>query len=105
MKQLIVGLWSLDSASRYNLIRQLDLASQHYFVQVLGWVWSIVFSLSFLCTFHFGLAWIAPLLLFGGVAFTIAVFREGKKRRFATNAVTTSLSRSSRCVWQLDSEA
>lgn len=105
MKQLIVNLWSLVMDSRHNPMRHLDLASQHYFMQVLGWMWSMVFSLSFLSIFHFGLVWLAHVLVFGGVAFTVAVFREGENIMLATEAATRALSQSSRCVWKLDSEA
>jgi hypothetical protein len=105
MKQLIVGIWSVVMDSRHNPMRHLDLASQHYFMQVLGWMWSMVFSLSFLSIFHFGVVWMAHVLIFGGVAFTVAVFREGEKRLVAAEAATKSLSQPSRCVWKLDSEA
>ena len=91
--------------SRHNPLRHLDLASQHYFMQVLGWMWSMVFSLAFLSIFHFGYVWIAHLLLFGGVAMTVAVFREAEKQREGPAAGPETLSRASACVWKLDSEA
>ncbi len=105
MKKHIVGIWSVVMDSRHNPMRHLDLASQHYFMQVLGWTWSMVFSLSFLSIFHFGLVWMAHVLIFGGMAFTVAVFRHGEKRMFATEAASSAMSQSSRCVWKLDSEA
>lgn len=47
----------------------------------------------------------AHLLVFGGLAFTVAVFRESEKKRLAMEAATLDLSQSNRCVWKLDSEA
>lgn len=91
--------------NRHNPLRHLDLATQHYFMQVLGWMWSMVFSLSFLSILNFGVVWIAHLLVFGGIAFTVAVFREGEKRLVAIEGETRNLSSTSRCVWKLDSEA
>lgn len=105
MKQFLESCWSVVMDNRHNPLRHLDLASQHYFMQVLGWMWSMVFSLSFLSIFSFGLVWMAHLLVFGGVAFTVAVFREGEKRRAAAEMATRALTNSSRCVWKRDSEA
>lgn len=105
MKTFIVDCWTAVMDNRRNPLRHLDLASQHYFMQVLGWMWSMVFSLSFLSIFSFGLVWMAHLLIFGGIAFTVAVFRESEKRRAEIEAATIDLSASSRCVWKLDSEA
>lgn len=103
MKRFIAECWSATMDSRHNPLRHLDLASQHYFMQILGWMWSMVFSLSFLSIFNFGAVWLAHLLVFGGIAFTVAVFREGEKQR--VQATAAPLSGASSCVWKLDSEA
>jgi hypothetical protein len=105
MKKFIADSWTAVMDNRRNPLRHLDLASQHYFMQVLGWMWSMVFSLSFLSIYNFGVLWMAHLLVFGGIAFTVAVFRESEKRRLQIEAATVDLSSSSRCVWKLDSEA
>lgn len=105
MKKFIVECWSAVMDNRRNPLRHLDLASQHYFMQVLGWMWSMVFSLSFLSIYNFGLVWVAHLLVFGGVAFTVAVFRESERRLAEMQEATANLSGASRCVWKLDSEA
>jgi hypothetical protein len=105
MKEFILGSWSALMDNRRNPLRHLDLASQHYFMQVLGWMWSMVFSLSFLSIYNFGIVWMAHLLVFGGAAFTVAVFRESEKQRALSAVSPEELSQSSRCVWKLDSEA
>ena len=105
MKQFLSDTWSAVMDNRHNPLRHLDLASQHYFMQVLGWMWSMVFSLSFLSIYNFGAVWMAHVLVFGGAAFTVAVFRESEKQLAAIRAATDELSQSSRCVWKLDSEA
>jgi hypothetical protein len=92
--------------SRHNPLRHLDLASQHYFMQVLGWMWSMVFSLTFLSIFQFGFTWLAHMILIGGVAMTVALFREAEaQRKSAEQDVVEHLGRASRCLWKLDSEA
>ena len=105
MKTFVVDCWTAVMDNRRNPLRHLDLASQHYFMQVLGWMWSMVFSLSLLSIYNFGLVWMAHLLIFGGIAFTVAIFRESEKKRIAMEAATVDLSRSSLCLWKLDSEA
>lgn len=103
MKKFIVSSWDAVMNNQHNPLRHLDLASQHYFMQVLGWMWSMVFSLTFLSIYHFGLTWMAHLLVFAAVAMTVAVFRESERQSAAT--VPVAFSSASQCVWKLDSEA
>ena len=105
MKHFIVNSWDAVMDNQHNPLRHLDLASQHYFMQILGWMWSMMFSLTFLSIYHFGLTWMAHLLVFGGVAMTVAVFRESARRGATFAAGSMALSGASRCVWKLDSEA
>ena len=105
MKAFIVSSWEAIMDNRKNPLHHLDLATQHYFMQVLGWMWSMVFSLSFLSIFQFGLVWLGHLLVFGGMAMTVAVFREAEKQREQAALPSPGLSAASQCVWKLDSEA
>ena len=84
--------------NRSNPLSHLNLASQHNFVQVLGWMRSRVFSLTFLSIYNFGVVWMAHLLVFGGAAFTVAEFRESEKRLAEIESTTAELSAASRCV-------
>jgi hypothetical protein len=104
MKNLVVSSWDALMDSRHNPLRHLDLASQHYLMQVLGWMWSMVFSLSFLSIFQFGVVWAAHLLIIGGAAMTVALFRESEKQQKTAVSVPVS-QRASACVWKADSEA
>ncbi len=105
MISAIVGTWDAVMDSSHNPLRHLDLASQHYFMQVLGWMWSMVFSLTFFSIFEFGFTWLAHLLIIGGIAMTVALFREAERRSETAVARVEGLSGASRCVWKLDSEA
>lgn len=104
MRRTIIEHWDSLMDNRKNPLRHLDMATQHYFMQVLAWMWSMVFSLSFLSIFQFGLTWLVHLLLIGGIFMTIAVFREAERKQ-ARQQVSVELSAASRCVWKLDSEA
>ena len=105
MKKFIVDCWTAIMDNRHNPLRHLDVGLQHYFMQVLGWMWSMVFSLSFLSIYNFGIVWMAHLLVFGGMAFTVAIFKESEKQQAELDAATLNLSTSCRSVWKLDSEA
>jgi len=105
MKQAIIDSWDAVMDNRRNPLRHLDLASQHYFMQVLGWMWSMVFSLSFLSIFQFGYMWLAHLLVIGGISLTVAVFKEAERQRVPVSDSADELSGFSRCVWKMDSEA
>ena len=102
MKTLIVGSWAALMDSRHNPLSHLNLASQHYFMQVLGWMWSMVFSLAYLSIFQFGYVWLGHVLFIGGWAFTVAIFRTVREE---ATVPAPALTRGSRCVWKIDSEA
>ena len=104
MKEFVVNTWDSVMDSRRNPLRHMSLESQHYFMQVLGWMWSMIFSLSFLSIFSFGYVWFAHLCVIAGIVMTVAIFKEAESE--AAKAVEPApLSRGSRCVWKLDSEA
>ena len=105
MGNFINTCWTTVMDSSRNPLRHLDLASQHYFMQVLGWMWSMVFSLTFLSIFHFGLTWMAHLLVIGGIAMTVALFREAETRTNRPQTSRTEYSHASSCIWKMDSEA
>ena len=104
MKNLIISSWDAVMDNRYNPLRHLDPASQHFVMQVLGWMWSMVFSLSFLSIFYFSVVWMAHLLILGGVALTVATFRQAEKQSLARNSRLQS-GAAPACVWMLEKEA
>lgn len=104
MKDFVVNSWDAVMDSSNNPLRHLDLASQHYVMQVLGWMWSMVFSLTFLSIYHFGITWAAHLLLTAGVCMTVAAFKQSEKSRTKLSP-QHSFSSSSVCVWKIDTEA
>lgn len=111
MKKFIVESYELVMDSSKNPLRHLDLASQHYAMQVLAWMWSMVFSLSFLSIFYFHYVWLGHLLVLGGICFTVGVFRTAENVRLEPEmalerAVSKeSYSHASACTWKLEKEA
>ncbi len=108
MKKIITEYYDLIMDSRKNPLRQLDLASQHYWMQVLAWMWSRVFSLSFLSIFQFHFVWGAHLLVLGGICFTVGVFKRAERQQqlaLVTARSQEDYSHASACTWRLDREA
>jgi hypothetical protein len=104
MKSLIQDSWNIVMDNRYNPLRYLDMASQHYFMQVLSWMWSMIFSLSFYSIFQFHIVWLTHLLVVAGIFTTISVFKYAESRSIGKEPVR-DLSHASLCVWQIDREA
>ncbi len=104
MKSFFLGGCSLVMNYRYNPFRYLDMASKHSVIQVLGWLWSIIFLLSYLSVFYFKVMWSAYFLIAGAVFFTISVLKCAQSRS-AGKACISNLSNASACVWQMDREA
>lgn len=104
MKQFILNSWSLVMDNRRNPLRHLDVASQHYIMQVLGWMWSMVFSLSFLSIYQFGIMWVAHLLVIGATAFTVATFRQAEKNQLVPDHAF-KYSKSCKTLWMTEREA
>ena len=90
--------------NQHNPLRNLDLASQHYIMQVLGWMWSMIFSLSFFSIYEFGIVWLGHLLWIAGVIMTVSIFKEAEKNQFvlenSTNKAWSNIGR-----WNLEKEA
>ena len=104
MKNQIVITWKALMDNRFNPLKYMDLASRHYFMQLLAWMWSMIFSVSFLSIYYCGYVWLSHLLIVAGVFITISVFTHAEKRR-KTLAPAPYLSRASKCIWQMDREA
>ena len=111
MKKFIAESYQLVMDSNKNPLHHLDLASQHYFMQVLAWMWSMVFSLSFLSIFYFHYVWLGHVLLLGGICFTVGVFRSAEKARQLSateqknSSIEAAYSHASACTWTLNREA
>ena len=104
MKSQMTMTWKAVMDNRFNPLKCMDLASRHYFMQVLAWMWSMIFSLSFMSIFVFGYVWLAHVLVIAGVFVTISIF-QGVENRQAKLLPAPYLSGASKTVWQMDREA
>ncbi len=104
MNPLLTTIWNTVMDSRFNPLKHMDLASSHYLMQVLAWMWSMIFSVSFFSIYIFGYVWLSHMLVIAGVFITLTVFNTSSTRRTQT-APAHYFSSASKCVWKMDSEA
>lgn len=64
-----------------NPLRNFPLMTAHMVMQVLAWMWSITFALAFGSYAIFGVTAVGHALILSGIFATLAVFREGDRRR------------------------
>ena len=75
------NLYSLIMDSRYNPLRHIpDNNTRHLVLQMLAWMWCIIFSMWMGSIVVFGISAIAHALLIAGVFITAGVFETAKRR-------------------------
>jgi hypothetical protein len=104
MKKQMAITWKAVMDHRSNPLKHLDLRSGHFLMQILSWMWSMIFSVSFLSIYQFGYVWVGHLLVIGGVFVTISIFNRAEAQRERALPVPY-LSGASNSVWQMDREA
>ena len=75
------NIWKLIMDSRYNPLSHIpDNNTRHMVMQVLAWMWCIIFAMSVGSITVFGISAIAHALLIAGVFITAGVFETAKRR-------------------------
>ena len=75
------SIYNLIMDSRYNPLRHIpDTNTRHLIMQMLAWMWCIIFSMWMGSIFVFGISAIAHALLIAGVFITAGVFETAKRR-------------------------
>ena len=73
--------WNLIMDWRYNPLSHIpDTNTRHMVMQVLAWMWCIIFAMSVGSITVFGISAIAHALLIAGVFITAAVFETAKRK-------------------------
>jgi len=71
--------WHAVMNERRNPLRNFPLMTAHMMMQILAWMWSIVFALAFGSYFVFGVTVVGHALILAGVFATLAVFRRAER--------------------------
>jgi len=73
--------WNLIMDWRYNPLSHIpDTNTRHMVMQVLAWMWCIIFAMSVGSVTVFGISAIAHALLIAGVFITAGVFETAKRK-------------------------
>ena len=80
-RNAMIKLYNLVMDSRHNPLSHIpDTNTRHLVMQVLAWMWCIIFSMWMGSIVVFGISAIAHALLIAGVFITAGVFETAKRR-------------------------
>jgi len=81
MRKFIVNNWNAIMDAEVNPLRHIkDLQTRHVVMQLLAWMWCIIFAMSVGSVTVFGISAIAHALLIAGIVVTVATFETAKRR-------------------------
>jgi|TARA_E500000178_G_scaffold353352_1_gene419018 hypothetical protein len=102
VRTLIVNGWNGIMDHKRNPLSNIpDLNTRHMIMQVLAWIWCIIFSMSLGSIFVFGVSVVAHTLLLAGIAITVGTFTAANKRPdlFNLRPGYHSVSRTRQYMW------
>ena len=80
MRKFIVDSWNSVMDADKNPLRHIpDLNTRHMVLQVLAWMWCIIFSMWLGSIVAFGISAIAHILLIAGIVITVGTFETAKR--------------------------
>ena len=81
MRTFIVNGWNSVMDMDHNPLKNIpDLQVRHLIMQVLAWMWCIVFAMLVSSWTVFGISAIAHVMLLGAVAITVGTFETAKRK-------------------------
>lgn len=80
VRTFIINSWNVVMDHRMNPLSNIpDLQTRHLVMQVLAWMWCIIFSMSIGSVLAFGISAIAHTLLIAGIVMTVGTFTIASK--------------------------
>ena len=89
MKRYVVELWNVVMEHDHNPLKHVgDIQVRHIVLQVLAWMWCIIFAMSTGSITVFGVSVVAHALVIAGIVVTVATFQTARiqPNRFITLA-------------------
>ena len=81
MRQFIVDSWNSVMDYDRNPLRHIpDTNTRHMVLQVLAWMWCIMFSMFFGSMWMFGITAIAHVFILAAIVITVATFETAKRK-------------------------
>ena len=80
MRGAVASVWNTVMDSRYNPLSNIpDMNTRHLVMQILAWMWCIIFSMSVGSLVVFGISAVLHTLLLAGIAMTVSTFEVAKR--------------------------
>ena len=81
MREFIYDSWNGVMNAKHNPLRHIqDLQVRHFVLQVLAWMWCIMFSLWMGSMWVFGISTIAHATILAAITITVATFETAKRK-------------------------
>ena len=81
MRKKIFDNWDSIMNHNKNPLKNIpDTNTRHMIIQILAWMWCIVFSMYFSSMWIFGITTIAHIFILGAIAITVATFETAKRK-------------------------
>ena len=81
VKKTIIDNWNFIMNHNKNPLKNIpDTNTRHMIMQILAWMWCIVFSMYFSSMWIFGITTIAHIFILGAIAITVATFETAKRK-------------------------
>jgi hypothetical protein len=81
VKKTIVDNWNFIMDHNKSPLKNIpDTNTRHMIMQILAWMWCIVFSMYFSSMWIFGITTIAHIFILGAIAITVATFETAKRK-------------------------
>ena len=101
MREFIYDSWNGVMNMDKNPLRHIpDTNTRHMVLQVLAWMWCVVFSFYVGSIWAFGISAIAHIVFLAAIVITVATFETAKRRpTFFADFPTSTPSRSRNYMW------
>ncbi len=101
MREFIYNTWNGVMDARYNPLKNIpDLHVQHMVMQVLAFMWSVVFGVMIAeSAFAFGISAIAHTAFLAATVVTVATFNMAEKRPYSFVNGYHSVNRTRNYLW------
>ncbi len=81
LRSTVLSAWDAVMNEERNPLRHFPLMTAHMVMQVLAWMWSVIFSVAVGSYLMFGISVVGHVLIIAGVFATLAVFRHAERQR------------------------
>ena len=81
MSKFVHDSWNVIMNSKHNPLRNIpDMNTRHLVMQLLAWMWCIIFSMYIGSITVFGISALLHSILIAGIVITVATFEVARKR-------------------------